>query len=197
MPVTRRFVRGHAVRGRRWSQAANRVRNAEIVQRAAAGEYAPEIARVFGVGVHTIYNVCHAAGQSITRKPIDVVSVGAQRRHNTLKRNAEVWRLYADELVPQAEIARRFGVSRQRIEQIVRIERNRARVSFNGRRRNGTVIPGRFCGMCGDDGEVAAHHARYEFPNEVVWLCSPCHVIADVERRRRERASSPTTNAAA
>jgi len=31
------------------------------------------------------------------------------------------------------------------------------------------------CSVCGNEGDVEAHHPDYAKPNHVVWVCRPCH----------------------
>lgn len=42
------------------------------------------------------------------------------------------------------------------------------------------------CEGCGRDRRLNKHHHDYSKPLLVVWLCKPCHVIADKIRRRLE-----------
>jgi hypothetical protein len=42
------------------------------------------------------------------------------------------------------------------------------------------------CQMCGLKKRLERHHPDYALPLLIVWLCKPCHVIADRVRRERE-----------
>lgn len=43
------------------------------------------------------------------------------------------------------------------------------------------------CQMCGLNKKLERHHPDYLLPLLIVWLCKPCHVIADRVRREREQ----------
>jgi hypothetical protein len=40
--------------------------------------------------------------------------------------------------------------------------------------------------MCGLKKQLERHHPDYALPLLIVWLCKPCHVIADRVRREKE-----------
>jgi hypothetical protein len=40
--------------------------------------------------------------------------------------------------------------------------------------------------MCGLKKRLERHHPDYALPLLIVWLCKPCHVIADRVRREKE-----------
>jgi hypothetical protein len=42
------------------------------------------------------------------------------------------------------------------------------------------------CQMCGLSKRLERHHPDYDLPLLVVWLCKPCHVIADETRRQND-----------
>jgi hypothetical protein len=46
------------------------------------------------------------------------------------------------------------------------------------------------CEGCGRAVRLEKHHPDYTRPLLIVWLCKPCHVIADKVRRIAERASA-------
>lgn len=54
------------------------------------------------------------------------------------------------------------------------------------------VKPGT-CSGCGADGRITAHHADYEKPLDVVWVCPKCHKALDAIRRERE-GKKPNAN---
>ncbi|MDQ3045139.1 MAG: hypothetical protein M3R06_08320 [Chloroflexota bacterium] len=80
-------------------------------------------------------------------------------------------------------IANLFGVSRQRIDQIVNEAQQRARQKVSDALANGRVVRPAKCERCEVDGVVEAHHPDYSQPLAVEWLCHPCHMVADIERR--------------
>jgi len=41
------------------------------------------------------------------------------------------------------------------------------------------------CQMCGLPKRLERHHPDYALPLLIVWLCKPCHAIADAARRDR------------
>lgn len=63
-------------------------------------------------------------------------------------------------------------------------ERQRA---HNAAQRAGLVAPS-LCEGCGLSRRLEKHHHDYSKPLLVVWLCKPCHAIADKIRRRIEEA---------
>lgn len=38
------------------------------------------------------------------------------------------------------------------------------------------------CSRCGKKARIEAHHNDYSKPLEVLWVCKPCHYLADQER---------------
>ena len=42
------------------------------------------------------------------------------------------------------------------------------------------------CQMCGLTKRLERHHPDYDLPLLIVWLCKPCHCVADKTRRARE-----------
>lgn len=72
-----------------------------------------------------------------------------------------------------AEVARQCGVSRQRVDQIRRPERQRA---SDGARtlRSWGFIDTSACARCGGAAEHG-HHPDYSRPQYIIWLCVPCH----------------------
>jgi hypothetical protein len=54
----------------------------------------------------------------------------------------------------------------------------------------GRILKPVACSRCGDaNRRIEAHHEDYRRPLDVAWLCKPCHVKADRERRKREVAA--------
>jgi hypothetical protein len=59
------------------------------------------------------------------------------------------------------------------------------RAAHNAANRAGLVAP-TTCEQCERPARVEKHHADYDRPLFVVWLCKPCHAIADKARRALE-----------
>lgn len=78
--------------------------------------------------------------------------------------------------VKQIEIARRFGISRQRVNQIVHPERNKARGRITARVISGTIPKARKL-KCVDCGNPAKEydHPNYEKSYLVEPVCHKCH----------------------
>lgn len=64
--------------------------------------------------------------------------------------------------------------------------KHRDRMSaHNAAARAGFVAPTR-CEGCNKPSKVEKHHPDYSRPLVIVWLCKPCHAVADKIRRRVE-----------
>lgn len=53
----------------------------------------------------------------------------------------------------------------------------------------GHIVKQEWCSGCGcsnKERRIEAHHARYDKPLNVVWLCTPCHRRMDAQRRIQE-----------
>ncbi len=46
------------------------------------------------------------------------------------------------------------------------------------------------CQMCGLGKRLERHHPDYGLPLLIMWLCKPCHAIADKQRRQKEQKTS-------
>jgi hypothetical protein len=104
-------------------------------------------------------------------------SLTNQSRRGTLERNVEITQaVLAGEAM--TEVAGRYGISRQRVEQIVNRDKARARDLAKSLKR-----PAK-CERCGRRDNVDAHHPDYTQPLVVNWLCQPCHVAEHVALRR-------------
>jgi len=56
--------------------------------------------------------------------------------------------------------------------------------------KNGSLTKPTTCSECQNEGKVEAHHADYEKPLEVVWLCRKCHMAKHKTKRRIENAEN-------
>jgi hypothetical protein len=65
-------------------------------------------------------------------------------------------------------------------------ERARAQVIAGRAETEGVLKAPELCEGCGLKKRVEKHHPDYSRPLLVVWLCKPCHAIADKIRRRLE-----------
>lgn len=92
---------------------------------------------------------------------------------------------------PLTHVAARYGISRQRIGQILNPDRQSARMRIKIDLRRGRISRPSACEKCGSVVDLGAHHPDYEQPLSVIWLCRLCHEVADAEdgtRRNGERA---------
>ena len=86
-------------------------------------------------------------------------------------------------------IAELFGVSRQRIEQLLHMGRRRARSIVRNSLRSGRVLKPTTCERCETaTRDLEAHHDDYAQPLDVTWLCVPCHNIVHPHGRKAARA---------
>lgn len=67
-------------------------------------------------------------------------------------------------------------------------DRARAHSAAGNAVRDGKLQKPALCEGCGLDRKLQKHHHDYSKPLLVVWLCKPCHAIADKIRRRLESA---------
>ena len=67
-------------------------------------------------------------------------------------------------------------------------DHRRAQVALGNALRDGKVVRPDECEGCGQAARIEAHHHDYSKPLVVVWLCKPCHAIADKIRRKFEAA---------
>lgn len=81
------------------------------------------------------------------------------------------------------DIARQYGVSRQRIWQLVNPIKQRAHDKAWDARLSGRLVPPRQCEHCGKRRLVQSHHPDHTKPLVVEWLCVWCHRAADRKLR--------------
>jgi hypothetical protein len=105
-----------------------------------------------------------------------------QALRGTLERNAEIVRRFAAGERGH-ELAAAYGLTRQRIDQIVHREKHRARKAAQRLQRP------RACQRCGALGRVDAHHRDHSRPLDVEFLCRGCHLVADGRRPAFEIAA--------
>jgi hypothetical protein len=56
--------------------------------------------------------------------------------------------------------------------------------------KKGLIARPRLCAGCGGATKLQMHHPDYHRPTLVMWLCKPCHAIADKVRRVTEAKSA-------
>lgn len=91
-----------------------------------------------------------------------------------------------------ASLARRLGVTRQRADQLLHPDRNRARSTASKALLAGKIVRPPECSMCGETTVVEMHHPNYDERLRIVWLCRPCHMKTHVSKRERERGAGIT-----
>lgn len=69
---------------------------------------------------------------------------------------------------------------------ITKAWRNSERMKAHNAAARARLEPPSLCEGCGLDKKLEKHHPDYSKPLLVVWLCKPCHAIADKIRRRLE-----------
>lgn len=101
-------------------------------------------------------------------------------RHGSATRNREIIARAAGGETLQA-LASEFGITRQRVDQIIYRKRHAARTAARKLRRM------KVCEDCGTQrGKIEAHHDDYDSALAVRWLCRSCHRHADRSMRERE-----------
>ena len=92
-----------------------------------------------------------------------------------------------------SKIGRLLGISRQRVEQLVRNDARAARQAVHNKLKSGRLEKPERCERCQDTTEnLDAHHGDYSQPLDVVWLCRACHNIVHPHYphiHKREKAS--------
>lgn len=64
--------------------------------------------------------------------------------------------------------------------------KHKDRMAAHNKANRAELITPQCCEGCGQDKALEKHHPDYSKPLLVVWLCKPCHSIADKIRRRLE-----------
>lgn len=93
---------------------------------------------------------------------------------DSVVREAEVKRLRAQGAT-LSSIGKRYGLTRQSIDQILNAEKKAARSLINHLIARGRITRPKFCSWCGSSVDIEAHHPAYEYPMFVLWLCADCH----------------------
>lgn len=99
---------------------------------------------------------------------------GGPRGSRNPERDEEITRMFADGWAKSA-IARRFGISRQRVDQIGNPRITDARRAVKYALETGALVRADTCQDCGATDRIEAHHPDYSKPLEVEWLCTKCH----------------------
>lgn len=82
------------------------------------------------------------------------------------------------------------------IEQVTRARKAAHQAVFRALKR-GEIEKPDSCQLCGADSRLEAHHARYDEPLRVLWLCRSCHAKAHmiirkgIERKRPDGNHTP------
>lgn len=94
------------------------------------------------------------------------------------RRRRVVTRLKAKGLTFSAIGVQLGGISRQRVEQMYRWQKNVARTALHHAVKSGRIQKPAFCERCENEtSSLNAHHENYLKPLDVEWLCLPCHNI--------------------
>lgn len=83
------------------------------------------------------------------------------------------------------EVAADFGLSRQRVDQIVKPEKSTARRLASDAIACGRIAKPSHCVLCASDVDVEMHHADYSKPLDIVGLCTKCHGLFHGRQPRR------------
>ncbi len=100
-------------------------------------------------------------------------------RERDVARAATMRKLRALGLTNEA-IGQRFGVSRQRVDQIVNRHKQYARAAAR------CLGDKEACQICNRPGPLSRHHSDYAKPLSVIWLCKVCHAAADALRHESQ-----------
>lgn len=110
-----------------------------------------------------------------------------------LKKAESVTRLLIDDLAAlglrPTSIAKIAGISRQRIDQLTNVDKDKARKILHRAIDAGIILRG-VCEVCGIK-EVDAHHDDYTRPLAVRWLCKEHHYAAHAKANASKREPVP------
>lgn len=119
-----------------------------------------------------------------------VLSPKKRGRQVTLEmvvRNEEIRKAVASRSETYASLARRFCLSKSRIEQIANEQKASAWQKVSQAVGSGALVRPKVCGRCSKAcRSIFAHHEDYSKPLEILWLCQHCHTVADAERAMRD-----------
>lgn len=152
-----------------------------------------EVAKKVGKTPAAIYAaICKGWLKAESRYGIWLVTEAALKDYKPRKRGRpEEFRQVRTD-ISQSAVARELGVSRQRVNQIVRKQSHNARVKLSQAVKAGKVIKPGICERCESTRKLEGHHPDYSRPLEVQWLCSPCHSLVHPHHNNvhgeRERA---------
>lgn len=65
--------------------------------------------------------------------------------------------------------------------------KRRARAYISRELNKNRLTRPEICSECNQKGKIECHHEDYKNPKIIRWLCNACHVIADKERRKKEK----------
>lgn len=95
---------------------------------------------------------------------------------STARRGPLPLREFLPEHDSQSDLARKLGVSRQRVSQLLNREKHLARVIVAQALRKGKVVKPERCQCCNTKTSILhAHHHDYKRRLDVKWLCRKCH----------------------
>jgi len=83
----------------------------------------------------------------------------------------------------QVQIAKRYGLSRQRVWQLLNPVKARAQGLVAEARAAGKLRRPRCCEACGKSCKVESHHPDHNEAFAIQWLCPQCHRNADQQLR--------------
>lgn len=139
----------------------------------------PEVAKRVGKTPAAIYFAIREGWLNAQQKyGIWLISSEDLKNYNPRKRGRPevAHRLPTD--ISQSALARKLGVSRQRVNQMLRKEAHNARVTVANAIKNGAMVKPDACERCSSNSrKLQAHHPDYARKLDVQWLCSPCHSL--------------------
>lgn len=90
--------------------------------------------------------------------------------------------IYSKITTSPTELGRLLGVSKQRADQLLHPEKERARrlVRKNQKKPKACQVCGKICE------DLEGHHYDYSKPDCVIWTCTKCHAILKIREVDRE-----------